>query len=243
MLEAAVTDAVGDDWQHRIGVGWFLALPLVLAAPVWLSFESILAVPLGAAGGIALVGYGRRILAASVADPSLPPVDDWIALGRSAIVGTLIVAVLVGLPTGLAGVALLTDGSPIAAAASPVVGVSVVALVFVAGAYLTPAALAVCGGSSGVDRLSGGGRSPRSAIGSIVTSRDYVVATLQAILVLFTIGAATLMLVVTVFGLVFLPAVVFFGLVLAARRYAYAVDRALDPSVIEGLEERTMPWL
>lgn len=237
-----MTDAVGDDWQYRTGVGWFLALPLVLAAPVWLSFESVLAVPLGVAGGVALIGYVHRVLAESVADPSLPPVDDWIALGRSAIVGTLIVAVLVGLPTGVAAVALLTDASPVAAAVSPLVGVSVVGLVFVVGAYLTPAALAVSGGSS-ADRSPGGGRSPRSAIGSIVTSRDYVVATLQAILVLFTIGAVTLMLVVTVFGLVFLPAVVFFALVLIARRYAYAVDRALDPSVIEGLEERTMPWL
>lgn len=239
MLEAAVTDAVADDWQYRTGVGWFLALPLVLAIPAWLSFASPLAIPLGLAGGAALLGYARRILVRSVVDPSLPAVDDWIALGRSIVVGGLLVAVLVGLPTGLAALVAVTGASPVSGAVSELTAASLVAMAFVASAYVTPAALAVSGRAGA--RRSRGSRG--SAIVAVVASRDYFVATLQAILLLFTVGAATLMLLVTVFGLVFLPAVVFFAVVLIARRYAYAVERALAPSAFAELEERTMPWL
>lgn len=236
-----MTDAVGDDWQYRTTVGWFLALPLVASLAVWFAFESPLAVPLALGGVSILVGYGRRILVASVVDPSLPAVDDWLALVRSTAVGAVIVAALVGVPTAVAAVTVASAASPVAPAVSELAAAAIVGTVFVATAYLTPAALAVSGAQSA------GGDHPREAdrraIGAIVTSRDYVVATLQAILVLFTVGAAVLMLAVTVFGLVFLPAVVFLAVVLIARRYAYAIERALAPSVIEGLEERTMPWL
>lgn len=238
-----MTDAVGDDWQYRTTVGWFLALPFVASLAVWLAFESPLAVLLALGGASVLVGYGRRILVASVVDPSLPAVDDWLALARSTAVGAVIVAALVGVPTAVAAATVAADASPVAPAVSELAAVAIVGSVFVATAYLAPAALAVSGApSAGVDRHRGGERR-RRAIGAIVTSRDYVVATLQAIIVLFTVGAAVLMLAVTVFGLVFVPAAVFLAVVLIARRYAYAIERALAPSVIEGLEERTMPWL
>lgn len=234
-----MTDAVGDDWRYRTTVGWFLALPLVASLPLWFAFESPLAAPLALAGAFVLVGYGRRILVRSVADPALPAVDDWGALSRSILVGSAIVLGLLVAPTALVGFALLADASPVAPGVSDLAAVSVVGIVFVAGAYLTPATLAVSCRSDSREVP----RPRRSAVATIVASRDYLVATLQAVLILFTIGAATLMLLVTVFGLVFLPAVVFFALVLSARRYAYAVDRALAPAVIDGLEERTMPWL
>lgn len=241
-----MTDSLRGDWQYRTGIGWFLALPLILALPAWFSFDSFVAIALGLVGIFVLVGYGRRILVASVVDPALPAVDDWVALGRSVVVATVVLCAFVALPTVVVGLALWVDASPMADAVSDLAAVTITGIAFATGAYLTPAVLAVSGrpratSGSGTRRRLGSTR--RAAVGSVVTSRDYVVATLQAVLISFTVGAATLMLLVTVFGLVFLPAVVFLALVVTARRYAYAVDRALDPSTIEALDERTMPWL
>lgn len=245
MLEAAVSDVLDEDWADRTTVGWFLALPFVAAIGIGAIVDRQLAVPIGAVGLLLLIGYGRHVVLGSVVDPELPAIDEFTSFATSVLVGGLVVAGLVGLPTGLAVFVLWTDASPIATAVSELTAATIAAVVFLAGAYLTPAALAVSGRRRGVADSPAGDRSASrtGALVAIVWSRNYGIATLQAILALFAIGAATLMLIVTVFGLAVLPAVVYLAVAVSARRYAYAVDRALDPRAVDELEERTVSWL
>ncbi|ELZ09130.1 hypothetical protein C479_12112 [Halovivax asiaticus JCM 14624] len=245
MLEAAVSDVLDEDWADRTTVGWFLALPFVAAIGIWAIFDHQLSVPIGTVGLLLLIGYGRHVVLGSVVDPELPAVGDIGGLATSVLVGGAVVIGLVGVPTGLAALALWADVSPIATAVTELTAATVVAVVFLTGAYLTPAVLAVSGRRLRVADSPAGDRrvSRTGALVAIVSSRDYAVATLQAILALFAIGAATLMLIVTVFGLAVLPAVVYLAVAVSARRYGYAVDRVLDPRAVDELEDRTVSWL
>ncbi|MFC3956857.1 hypothetical protein [Halovivax cerinus] len=261
MLEASVFDALDEDWEHRTTVGWFLALPFVASIAIGVAIDPTLAVPIGVLGVLLLVGYGRRILLASVGEPSLPSPGDVVPLVQSAAVGASVVTLLVVIPGGSVVAALWAEASPFSPAVSELIAATIAAVVLAAGLYLTPATLAVSGRSrprvdaDSTDHTDARRRLPQSsapghrvsarvsAMATIASSRDYVVATLQAILFAFTAGATTLMLLVTVFGLVLVPAVVFLATVVATRRYAYAVDRALDPAVVESIDDRTVSWL
>ncbi|WP_254862084.1 hypothetical protein [Halovivax gelatinilyticus] len=239
MLEAAIADALDDDWKRQTVVGGGVVavalLPVAggfLTEP-WLALGAI--VP-----ALVLLGYATRVLATPVGD-AVPVVSEWAELSRATVRGTLVVAGLVAVPPAVIAFVLGLDvfGNPVPAFAPVWLTATLAGVASVLGAYLAPATLAVDRRRIRSSPTDAGGTV--STVSSIATSRDYVVATLQAVLLWFTALASGVMLLVTVFGLLLVPGVLFVALVVVSRRYAYAVDRVLDPASVESREDISMP--
>lgn len=234
MLEEAFSYAVRGDWKRRAIRGGAIAAPVVILLPVTLLWNPPLAI-VALLAGVPLVGYALRVLAEPIADEEPPAIAEPLGLVRTGIVGA---GVLIGyaiLPAvavaagvwGLAGsdVGLWTVAVPAGAA-------------FAIGAYLAPAAMFAVARSGSLTGAADWGVIVRAASGL-----PYVSATLQSLVVWFTAGGVAVMLLVTVFGLLAVPTVVFFSLLVVARLYAHAIVATIDPSAVAAANEESMPGM
>ena len=238
MLEAAVADTLAGERNPRLVRGSLLSAPVVVAIPAAALFEPLL-VLLAVPSAVLLAGYVGSVFSTPLATPAVPPLTDWPELLRTGVVVKTIWIGLVAVPTLSVGALLTIEfaGNPLAPQSGFWLDVSVVGLVFVVGSYVTPAVvLARLSPDLGTDRPTF--RTARS----VATSRAYVVASLQAVLIAVTAGGVVIMLLVTVFGLVLVPTAVFLAVTVITRRYAYAAVAAVDPTLYATLEEPSLSW-
>ena len=238
MLDAAVADTLAGERNPRLVRGSLLTAPVVVAIPAAALFEPLL-VLVAVPSALFLVGYVGSVFSTPLAAATVPPLTDWTNLLRTGVVATTIWIGLVAVPTLAIGAILTFEiaGNPLAPQSAFWLDVSVVGFVFVVGSYVTPAVV--------LARLSPDLATDRSTVRtarSVATSRAYVVASLQAVLIAVTAGGVAIMLLVTVFGLVFVPTAVFLAVTVIARRYAYAAVAAVDPALYATLEEPSLSW-
>ena len=238
MLEAAVADALAGERNRRLVRGSLLSAPIVIAIPAAILFEPLLVI-LAIPPAIVIVGYVVRVFSTPLAAPTVPPIDTWGRLVRDGLIATAIWLGIVGIPTLAVGAAMTIEvaGNPLAPLTTFWFDVIAIGLVFVLGSYVTPAVLLATVAPDLADDRSVG-----TTVQSLLTSRAYAVATLQAILLAVTAGGVAIILLVTVFGLVLVPTAAFLTITVIARSYAYAAVATVDPALYATLEEPSLSW-
>lgn len=200
MLEEALEYPARGDWKGRTIRGGLLVYGIPLLVPV-----------------VCLAGYTAKIFRQSGHDDEEPPAfDDWPGLFRHGLpvlavwVGFAVVpwlALWVAVSTGLIGGTDTVD-----VAVGVLAGVGALVLTYLAPAISAAVATADSTGTTGALRM----------IVAVGTSLDYLLASLSVLVVWFTAFAVGIMLLVTVFGVLAWPAVLFLALVVSTRRYAHA---------------------
>lgn len=236
MLEEAVSYAVRGDWRRRTvrgGALVFVGLLIVAAAAL---VEPTLAVA-ALAPAIPLAGYALRVLGDPIGPGEPPAVDGLADLLRAGLAGAAVWTGYAVLPAALVAALLgATMGTGDATGFWTLAGAT--GSILAVGAYLAPAAVAAAVRTGSID-----GATDWRSVASVASGRAYFAATLQSIVVWFVAAGVTVMLLVTVFGLVLVPGLLFLALVVVARLYALAVVATIDPAEAAVAGEESMPGL
>jgi len=210
MLEDGFSYPVRGDWLGRIVVGGVLGLFSGLLIPLFF-----------------LIGYLIEVLNSTVTGESEPPAfENWAALLRKGFFGILITVIYTLLPVlvfGGIGVALSGAGGALGGDGGGLLGIvgGLTALLLlpavVIAYYFVPAALTnyATGGRVG-DAFDFGTLKP------VLLSADYLLAVLAPLVVSVVLWIVTLVLAITIVGILLLPFVQFYGQVAVFRMYGLA---------------------
>jgi hypothetical protein len=216
MLEDGFSYPLRDDWIGRIVIGGVLGFLSVLVVPAFL-----------------IVGYLVRVLEGTIGGDEVPPeFTDWGDLLMKGVIGTIIGIAYTVIPVVAYGVVIAVvagTGGAVGGDAGALIGAVgvLLALAFIPVLFLVyyavPAAL-----SAYAARGELGAAFDPDLLKPALFSTEYLVAVLMPIVVAIVTWIATVVLAVTVVGLLLVPFVQFYGQVAVFRMFGTAFATVND---------------
>jgi hypothetical protein len=216
MLEDGFSYPLRDDWIGRIVIGGVLGFLSVLVVPAFL-----------------IVGYLVRVLEGTIRGDEVPPeFTDWGDLLMKGVIGTIIGVAYTVIPVVAYGVVIAVvagTGGAVGGDAGALIGAVgvLLALAFIPVLFLVyyavPAAL-----SAYAARGELGAAFDPDLLKPALFSTEYLVAVLMPIVVAIVTWIATVVLAVTVVGLLLVPFVQFYGQVAVFRMFGTAFATVND---------------
>ena len=216
MLEDGFSYPLRDDWIGRIVIGGVLGFLSVLVVPAFL-----------------IVGYLVRVLEGTIRGEEVPPeFTDWGDLLMKGVIGTIIGVAYTVIPVVAYGVVIAVvagTGGAVGGDAGALIGAVgvLLALAFIPVLFLVyyavPAAL-----SAYAARGELGAAFDPDLLKPALFSTEYLVAVLMPIVVAIVTWIATVVLAVTVVGLLLVPFVQFYGQVAVFRMFGTAFATVND---------------